>query len=90
MTFCVYDFNGYFTPWEITSDLVYFRLHGPAGKYAGSYTDSFLSELAAAFGRYAREGRAVFCYFDNDYAGNAALNALTLKGFIERAESRAA
>ena len=90
MTFCVYDFNGYFAPREITSDLVYFRLHGPAGNYAGSYPDSLLSELAAAFGKYAREGRRVFCYFDNDHAGYAALNALTLKGFIEKAGVRAA
>jgi uncharacterized protein YecE (DUF72 family) len=90
LTFCVYDFNGYFTPREITSDLVYFRLHGPAGKYAGSYPDSFLSELTAAFRKYAREGRAVFCYFDNDYEGYAALNALTLKGLIEKAGVRAA
>jgi uncharacterized protein YecE (DUF72 family) len=90
LAFCVYDFNGYFTPWEITSELVYFRLHGPSGKYAGSYPISFLNELSSAFRKYAREGRRVFCYFDNDYAGYAALNALTLKGLIEAAGTRAA
>jgi uncharacterized protein YecE (DUF72 family) len=90
LAFCVYDFNGYFTPWEITSELVYFRLHGPSGKYAGSYPGSFLNELSSAFRKYAREGRKVFCYFDNDYAGYAALNALALKNLIEKAESIAA
>ncbi len=89
MTFCIYDFNGYFTPREITSDIVYFRLHGPVGKYSGSYPDSFLNELSSAFRKYVREERRVFCYFDNDYAGYAALNALTLRGLIEGAEKKA-
>ncbi len=89
MTFCIYDFNGYFTPREITAEIVYFRLHGPVGKYSGSYPDGFLSDLSSAFRKYEREGRRVFCYFDNDYAGYAALNALTLKGLIEGAGKQA-
>ncbi|MGA2193329.1 MAG: DUF72 domain-containing protein [Nitrospirota bacterium] len=81
--FCVYDLKGVFAPREVTSSIVYFRLHGPGGAYAGSYGDDFLSGLAQSFARWIGEGKDVYCYFDNDEAGYAAKNALKLSELME-------
>ncbi len=36
--FCIYDLGGHLSPLEVTADFVYVRLHGPEGKYDGSYS----------------------------------------------------
>lgn len=36
-TFCIYQLNGVISPREITSELIYVRLHGPDGPYRGGY-----------------------------------------------------
>ncbi|HEY8937886.1 MAG TPA: DUF72 domain-containing protein, partial [Cyclobacteriaceae bacterium] len=35
--FCLYELNRHQSPEIITADFVYIRLHGPGGKYQGSY-----------------------------------------------------
>lgn len=82
--YCIFDLAGFQSPLEVTTDLVYVRLHGPGGKYQGSYSDNVLSEWARRVRQWRREGRAVYVYFDNDQAGYAAHNALTLKHLLER------
>jgi uncharacterized protein YecE (DUF72 family) len=78
--FCIYELAGYHSPMTVTSDFTYVRLHGPAaGKYQGSYNDARLRKWARQIEVWAKELRAVYIYFDNDQAGYAADNALTLK-----------
>jgi uncharacterized protein YecE (DUF72 family) len=81
--FCIYELAGYHTPFNITADWAYVRLHGPAaGKYQGSYSDERLSEWARRIEEWAKWMRAIYVYFDNDQAGYAAHNALTLRKMI--------
>ena len=82
VAFCIYDFAGRQSPLEVTSDFVYVRLHGPAGAYQGCYGDAALQTWARRLGEWAAGHRDVFCFFDNDEAGYAARNALTLQTLI--------
>jgi uncharacterized protein YecE (DUF72 family) len=81
--FCIYELAGYHTPFDITADFTYVRLHGPGvGKYQGSYTDRKLSEWARWIELQAKKLKAVYVYFDNDQAGYAAHNALALRRMV--------
>lgn len=81
--FCIYELAGYHTPFDVTADFTYVRLHGPAaGKYQGSYSDEKLHEWAQRIEQWAKELKAVYVYFDNDQAGYAAQNALTLRQMV--------
>jgi len=84
--YCVYELAGYHTPLEITADFAYVRLHGPGGKYQGSYSQAKLREWAERIAGWRRTLRAVYVYFDNDQAGYAAQNALELKRLVETAD----
>jgi uncharacterized protein YecE (DUF72 family) len=79
---CIYEFDGFLSPRVITCDLVYVRLHGPDGPYQGSYDDRCLSGWAGELTRWAAQGCAVYCYFDNDEQGYAARNALSLQAML--------
>ncbi len=63
---------------QVTTDLVYIRLHGHTRKYASSYSEAALEKWATRIRRWLQENRAVHVYFDNDAEGAAPLNALTL------------
>ena len=63
---------------EVTTDLVYIRLHGHTRKYASSYSKPALRKWAMRIQRWLKENRAVHVYFDNDAEGAAPKNALTL------------
>lgn len=76
--FCIYELNGHKSPEEVTADFVYIRLHGPGGKYQGSYTEKILASWADKISGWMEEKRDVFCYFDNDQEAYAAFNAQTL------------
>ncbi|OGR28440.1 MAG: hypothetical protein A2139_06580 [Desulfobacca sp. RBG_16_60_12] len=80
--FCIYELAGYLTPQEVTADFVYIRLHGPCGPYQGRYDDRTLTAWAEAMAAWSRQGREVFCYFDNDEAGFAAHNAWQLQDML--------
>ena len=83
--FCIYEIAGYRSPLHVTTDFAYVRLHGPtANKYAGSYTDDQLEVWAAWIDDRQKQLRAIYFYFDNDQAGYAAQNALTLKRMVAR------
>lgn len=77
--FCIYELAGLTTAPVVTADFVYVRLHGPGGKYQGSYPAEALHGWLDAVGRWLAEGRDVYCYFDNDEAGFAAHNALAMQ-----------
>jgi uncharacterized protein YecE (DUF72 family) len=79
---CIYDLAGWQSPVEVTADFVYLRLHGPDGPYQGSYDDRALAGWAGRIERWAGDGRAVYCYFDNDQCGYAAANAQRLRRML--------
>jgi uncharacterized protein YecE (DUF72 family) len=80
--FCIYDLDGHPSPQEITADFVYTRLHGPQAALGGQYDAGALLDWAGAFYSWAHQGKEIFCYFDNDEAGYAVNNALTLHKII--------
>jgi uncharacterized protein YecE (DUF72 family) len=80
--FCIYELEYHISPFKITADFVYIRLHGPGKKYAGSYTNAILKQWAQRCKEWAAEGKDVFIYFDNDQLGYAAFNAKALKEMV--------
>jgi uncharacterized protein YecE (DUF72 family) len=86
--FCIYELAGYHSPIEITADWAYVRLHGPGGKYQGSYPRATLRRWADRIAAWAGQLRGIHVYFDNDQAGYAAKNALTLKQLVAGALER--
>jgi uncharacterized protein YecE (DUF72 family) len=82
--FCIYDLDGRTSPKAVTADFVYVRLHGPGAPYQGSYDARTLAGWAGAFSTWSRQGRDIYCYFDNDQQGYAASNALRLKQMLEK------
>ncbi|HLH02015.1 MAG TPA: DUF72 domain-containing protein [Bryobacteraceae bacterium] len=79
---CIFDLAGYQSPVEVTTDFAYIRLHGPGGKYQGSYSDTALAAWAERIRRWRSELLTVYVYFDNDDSGYAAHNALRLKELL--------
>ena len=80
--YCIFDLAGYLSPLEITADFSYIRLHGPGGKYQGSYSDAALQKWAATMAEWSKKLAAVYIYFDNDDSGYAPRDALRLKAFL--------
>jgi uncharacterized protein YecE (DUF72 family) len=80
---CIYEFGGRKSPKESTTNWIYVRLHGPEGAYRGKYDVQTLTGWIGAFSTWMRQGKEIYCYFDNDEAGYAAQNAITLKGMAE-------
>jgi uncharacterized protein YecE (DUF72 family) len=77
--YCIFDLAGYKAPLQVTADFAYIRLHGPGGKYQGSYSDAALKKWAEKIGAWIKELKAVYVYFDNDDSGYAPRDALRLK-----------
>ena len=80
--YCIFDLAGYLSPLQITADFAYIRLHGPGGKYQGSYSDAALADWAAKIEDWNRRLSAVYVYFDNDDSGYAPRDALRLKELL--------
>lgn len=81
--FCIYQLAGYQSPLEITADFTYVRLHGPdAGKYQGSYSNPELGKWAERIDDWTTKLNGIYVYFDNDQAGYAAHNAITLRKMV--------
>jgi uncharacterized protein YecE (DUF72 family) len=80
--YCIFDLAGYQSPLHITADIAYVRLHGPGGKYQGSYPDAALQRWARQIDDWSRTLSATYIYFDNDDSGFAAHNALRLKELL--------
>jgi uncharacterized protein YecE (DUF72 family) len=64
--------------------LVYLRLHGSPRMYHSSYEPALLSALASRMALAQREGRVVWCIFDNTASGAAADNALRLQQALDK------
>lgn len=68
---------------EVTSKLVYVRLHGHTRKYASSYSESSLRAWAVSVKQWLAEKRTVHVYFDNDVEGHAVRNAMRLAELVD-------
>jgi uncharacterized protein YecE (DUF72 family) len=82
--YCVMSGAGLPCVLRATAPFVYVRLHGPdAGHlYAGSYPDTDLRWWADRVEEWARDGRDVYVYFNNDGEGHAVRNAETLRALV--------
>ncbi|MFO7726012.1 MAG: DUF72 domain-containing protein [Oceanipulchritudo sp.] len=73
---CFYHYKGFLSPFKVTGDFIYLRLHGPSEEaYKGSYPDKDLEQFADEADAWLNEGMSVHVYFDNDekaYAPNDA------------------
>jgi uncharacterized protein YecE (DUF72 family) len=63
---------------EVTSGLVYVRLHGHTELYASGYSSRSLDRWAGKVRDWARDGLDAFVYFDNDARGRAPHDAVSL------------
>lgn len=81
---CLSDHADAPAPWEVTAGFVYVRGHGPSGRYHGSYGDAALTDWARHIRRWRREGRDVFCFFDNDIKSAAPADAARLTRLLRR------
>ncbi len=81
---CIYDLDRRRSPVEVTADFAYVRLHGPNGPYRGSYDGRTLFGWVRRFRRWRERGRDVYCFFDNDENGYAALDARQMRTMLER------
>jgi len=83
--FCIYEFKGRISQKTVTADFVYIRLHGPEKEaYRGRYDPQTLAGWAGAVSSWSRQGREIFCYFDNDERGFAVQNALELQDMVQK------
>lgn len=81
---CIFHLAGEQSPILNTADFAYVRLHGPGGKYQGSYSDEALKEWAERISTWNQTLKAIYIYFDNDEAGYAAHDALRLKAMLTK------
>jgi uncharacterized protein YecE (DUF72 family) len=85
--FCIYHLAGLTAPKVVTAGFVYMRLHGPGGAYQGKYSAEGLKAWAREISAWSRQGKDVYCYFDNDEGGYAPQDALRLGAIISSFQS---
>jgi uncharacterized protein YecE (DUF72 family) len=78
---CIVSGPGMETIESVTAPFVYVRMHGPedAPMYAGAYGPAALDRWAERVRGWARDGREVFVYFNNDLGGHAVRDARWLR-----------
>ena len=86
---CISDHHDAPSPWETTASFVYIRAHGPGGRYHGRYPEAELEGMAQAVRRWRGDGKAVFCYFDNDIKSAAPKDAARLIDLCGTADPKA-
>jgi uncharacterized protein YecE (DUF72 family) len=88
--FCIHDLRGVPTPEWVTAKTVYVRFHGPTARaYAGGYPRERLRSWAEWMAEQRRAGRDVFAYFNNEDAGHAVRDALTLREMLAGSDNPA-
>jgi len=84
-SFCVHDMPGSTSERVAVGPIAYVRFHGGEGKYWGRYSDEGLLSWTDWIVDQARQGRSVWCYFNNDIHGHAIHDAHTLKSMVGQA-----
>jgi uncharacterized protein YecE (DUF72 family) len=77
-------------PFVVTTDWTYVRFHGPdaiAHPYRGRYGGRRLWRMAHRLCDLLDRGSDVYCYFNNDYEGNAVADARWLGDHLEARRS---
>jgi len=88
VAFCIYQLAGFMSPLTATTDFVYIRLHAPTEKkYEGDYPIETLRVRAERAHSWERQDKDVYIYFDNDQAGYAVKNAITLNETVNAKKS---
>jgi uncharacterized protein YecE (DUF72 family) len=82
VSFCVHDMPGSASERVAVGPVAYVRFHGSGGKYWGRYADEVLLGWADWMIEQSREGRSVWCYFNNDIHGHAIDDARTMKSMV--------
>lgn len=83
MSLCFYDHKMYRSPEIVTGQFIYIRMHGPNEEaYQGAYEDSTLLEYAEKFINWQKEGKAIYCYFDNDEKASAPKDAQRMRKIL--------
>jgi uncharacterized protein YecE (DUF72 family) len=80
--FVTHDLKGLKSPRWASGKAAYIRFHGTAGKYHGRYSDEALLSWTDWILDQSRQGRSVWCYFNNDIHGHAIHDAETLKSMV--------
>jgi len=70
----------------ITSKTIYIRKHGKPNLYASEYSLDDIKKLSIKMGEWAKEGKEIYVYFNNDAYGYAIKNAMQLKKLISSKE----
>ncbi|MFL5735490.1 MAG: DUF72 domain-containing protein [Chloroflexia bacterium] len=85
VAFCLASLPHYQTPVQATAPFVYIRFHGSGEMYYYNYTPEELTYWRDIILGFAREGRDVYAYFNNDPNAWAVANALELTRLISEA-----
>jgi len=81
---CVFDMPSFTCPLVATADFAYVRFHGSEGLYSSSYSDEELADWAKRIADLAASLDTVYIYFNNDVAGFAIRNAMTIRDYLEK------
>ena len=65
-----------------TAPFMYFRFHGPEAMFRSSYPDWQLGQWSRPIRNFLNGGADVYVYFNNDFGGNAVMNARTLRAMV--------
>jgi len=68
---------------EVTTDLVYVRLHGHTDTYVSKYNKNSLNAWAHKILQWHEQEKQVYVYFDNDAQAAAPKNAIELQKIVE-------
>ena len=82
----VHDMPGSVSPRIGLGPVSYLCFHGTSGKYVGRYSDDALAGWSDWIGAQARDGRAVWAYFNNDINGHAIEDAQTLRAMVRQSQ----
>jgi uncharacterized protein YecE (DUF72 family) len=84
MALCFYDHKMVRSPKIVTSSFIYIRMHGPREEaYKGAYEEPTLIEYTEKFINWHKEGKTIYCYFDNDEKANAPKDAQRLNHLLK-------
>jgi len=80
--FVVHDYNKKGTPLVETAPFVYLRLHGPSGRYRGSYDAFALFQWAMQTHEWLDRGFEVVTYFNNDERAKSTFDAARYRELV--------
>lgn len=82
VSLCMADWPPFLNNLPTTADFIYIRRHGEGGNYESDYPRTSLTSDAKQIGKYMKDGKDVFIYFNNDAHGYAPKNAKELMELI--------